>query len=193
MGGALSELTITQLFSQKQTLHEAPLHLRAKGPSTRGSLLLLLGFWGLWVLLGWSSPSLGSGHSGGSCPLLSAHSVSWSGFWTGPWRWFSSLHKPYWASPPSCAPRSLCLPQTCSWTPPAPPLRWSHSSVSAAVLGVQVLKAAKHILLDTCTTLLKHNTNHCLEGWAQTWIPNLLGCWTSNFHLMANYQFCQIS
>lgn len=42
--------TMVQLFYLEQTAHEAPLHLEAKGPSTQGSLLLLLGFWWLLVL-----------------------------------------------------------------------------------------------------------------------------------------------
>ena len=167
------ELTIAPLFSRKRTLHEAPLHPRAKGPSTRGSLLLLLGFWGLWVLPCRSSPTLGSRHSGGSCPLLSAHSVSWHGFWTGPWRRFSSLHTPYRASPPSDAPRSLCLPQTCSWAPPAPPLWWSHFETSAAVQGCISLESWHWQSWTRSPLCLKYNTNQYIERRArEAWMSN---------------------
>ena len=136
MGRTQAWIAILQLFSHGQTIHGAPQHPRAEGPSTRGSLFLLLGFWGLWIPPCRFSPTLGSRHSGGSCLLLSAHSVSWLGFWTGLWCQVSPLHIYYYpASPPSCAPHSLCLPRTCSWAPPAPPPWWSHISISAAVQG----------------------------------------------------------
>ena len=109
MGRTQACIAILQLFSHGQTVHEAPRHLRAEGPSTWGSLFLLLGFWGLWIPPCRFSPTLGSRHSGGSCFLISAHSVSWLGFWTGPWCQFLPLHIYYYpASPPSLHP-VLCV------------------------------------------------------------------------------------
>ena len=54
MGRTQARIAILQLFSHGQTVHEAPRHLRAEGPSTRGSLFLLLSFGGF------GSPHVGS-------------------------------------------------------------------------------------------------------------------------------------
>ena len=123
-------------FFLMDKLSMRPLGIRGQKGQVYGVSIPSSRLWGLWIPPCRFSPTLGSRHSGGSCLLVSAHSVSWLGFWTGPWCRFSPLHIYYYlASPPSCAPCSLCLPQTCSWAPAAPPLWWSHFSISAAVQG----------------------------------------------------------
>lgn len=170
MGGAVSELTTAQLFSQKQTLHEAPRHPRGRRAKYTVSAPSL-GFWGLWVLPCRFSPPWAAGIQEGSCPLLSAHSVSWRGFWTGPWLRFLTLHMRYRASPPSCAPRSLCLPQTCFISLTSSSSR-GLTETSAAVQGCISLESWHWQSWIHSPLCLKYNIDQCTERWAQEgWIP----------------------
>ena len=191
MGRTQARIAILQLFSHGQTVHEAPRHLRAEGPSTRGSLFLLLSFGGF------GSPHVGSHPpwaAGIQEDLVSSSLLTqFPGLDSGQGHDADFRHFMYIIIRPALLPVHpvLCVFHKFVHEP--------HQLLLCDGLTPQFLlqflmcrfsKLQSSLCLTHSPLCLKHNTDHCLEGCAQTWwVPNLLGRWTSNFHLMASYQF----